>query len=129
MSPQRLPRRSRMAFVATVVPWTTAWSARKSAPVPRSAAMTPSAWWPGVDGTLATRTSCVSPSTMMRSVNVPPTSTPARNPICPLPADVGLLGVLVGQQRGTGVRERDAAVLQDIGEVGHGEGLPHVLLD
>ena len=81
MSPQRLPRRSRMALVATVVPCTTAWSAPKSASVPRSAAMTPSAWLPGVDETLATRTSCVSPFTMMRSVNVPPTSTPATNSI------------------------------------------------
>ena len=73
----RAPRRSRRAFVATVIPWANAAISPRSAA--STTAMTPSDWSSGVDGTFAVTTR---PSTSAaRSVNVPPTSTPRAAPV------------------------------------------------
>jgi len=68
MSAVLAPRRSRMAFVATVVPWTipSAWRSRN----PRRIALAGL----GVDRSFVVTTS--RPRKPTKSVNVPPTSTP-----------------------------------------------------
>ncbi len=74
----RAPRRSSIAFVATVVPWPR-W-ATSPAPRPASAsasrtpAITPTEWSATVVATLAVTS--LPPATRATSVNVPPTSTP-----------------------------------------------------
>src|SRR5581483_8757069 len=74
----RAPRRSSRAFVATVVPWAKTATSPPSTPTPSRADRTPTDWSLVVDGTFATRSSPLTTAT--RSVNVPPTSTPIREP-------------------------------------------------
>jgi hypothetical protein len=76
ISPQRAPLRSSTAFVATVVPWTSAATAARSVLSTASPSMKPTDWSSGVEGTLATRNTPRSGSSASRSVNVPPTSAP-----------------------------------------------------
>ena len=77
MTPVTAPLRSSRALVPTVVPWTTVDSAvRSPAPVSRPDRK-PTAWFAGVDGTLATRAVPAASSRTKTSVKVPPTSTPA----------------------------------------------------
>src|SRR5712691_4047865 len=78
-SATRAPRRSRMAFVPTVVPWTSRRTRRLSIPSAASPARTAAASSSGCDGTLPTRTSPDAASTAVTSVKVPPTSTPTTN--------------------------------------------------
>src|SRR5436309_2856294 len=68
ISATRAPRRSRRALVATVVPW-----ARRIGRRPASASATARAGSSGVDRTFTMR-----PSSVTRSVNVPPVSAPHR---------------------------------------------------
>ena len=75
-SPTRAPRRWRMAFVATVVPWTMRRT-RPAGASPSSPSSTARASSLGVDGTFASRIAPVSSSIATRSVKVPPTSIPA----------------------------------------------------
>ena len=70
--------RSSNALVVVVVPCTSRSRAARSAPVRSSASSTPNAWFSVVVGTFAIRTSPDASSRYSRSVNVPPTSTPAR---------------------------------------------------
>src|SRR5205085_6002354 len=60
------------------VPWTSTLIAAGAMPASHSAASTPSAWLRTLVGTLAIRTSPVASSIRIRSVKVPPTSTPIR---------------------------------------------------
>src|SRR6185312_1867412 len=71
-----------IAFVTSVVPWTTRRTSENSRPagssVSASTVSTPTEGSSGVVSVLPTATTR-SPSTRQRSVNVPPMSTPARN--------------------------------------------------
>ena len=72
-SATRLPRPSSSALVATVVPCASSSGASPPVPACATAVRTAPAGSAGVDGTLTTR-----PSSVTRSVNVPPVSTPTR---------------------------------------------------
>ena len=78
---KRLPF-SNKALVVVVVPWINNDNSRQSAPATVSAAMTPTAWLFGVDGTLEMLTSPAASSSIIRSVKVPPTSQPITLLMC-----------------------------------------------
>jgi hypothetical protein len=75
----RAPRRSRTALVPTVVPCTRRRTSRLAMPSAASPASSAAASLRGSEGTLVTTTRPVVSSTAVRSVNVPPTSTPTMN--------------------------------------------------
>ena len=108
MSPQRLSLRSKSALVVTVVPWMMAATSSNDAAAPSSAASTPADWFAGVDGTLASRTAPVSGSMRIRSVKVPPTSTPTIAPLMKRSCGDGGAGCAAGFHR----RERAALALE-----------------
>src|SRR5262245_61010547 len=112
--PTRAWVRSSIALVVVVVPCTIAASSRSATAVSSSAASTPKAWLSGVVGTFARRTSPVASSTRTRSVNVPPTSTPAILLMASSYREVLRADFLVRGKLGHRPRESDSTLLDDV---------------